>query len=367
MITGETGAGKTMVVTALGLLLGGRADSGAVRTGAKGARVEGGCASDGLPGRAARKRVDGLGGEVEDGELLLARRVGRGPLPRVRRGPGGPGRRARRRSPTCWWPCTASPTSTGCCRPAAQRDALDRFAGARRRGCAPATPTTSVAGDEAELAEVCTPPWSAPRKPTCCASGSARSRRSRPGRARTTPWTWRSRLGLADTLRTAADQARDALLGDEAAPTPSHRFAARKCSSRSASTTRGGRAGRPARRGQLPALRRGRRRGVVRLGGRHRPGPARRVSDRRAALTALTRKYGETIDDVLAWSRRPRAAAGPGQHRGTHRGAASGGPPAARGLAAHGSALSAARARRPPTSEGRSARSSPRWRCRMPS
>ncbi|WP_312008640.1 AAA family ATPase [Nocardioides alcanivorans] len=41
VITGETGAGKTMVVTALGLLLGGRADSGAVRTGATRARVEG--------------------------------------------------------------------------------------------------------------------------------------------------------------------------------------------------------------------------------------------------------------------------------------------------------------------------------------
>ena len=40
-LTGETGAGKTMVVTALGLLLGGRADSGAVRTGARSARVEG--------------------------------------------------------------------------------------------------------------------------------------------------------------------------------------------------------------------------------------------------------------------------------------------------------------------------------------
>ena len=40
-ITGETGAGKTMVVTALGLLLGGRADSGAVRTGARAARIEG--------------------------------------------------------------------------------------------------------------------------------------------------------------------------------------------------------------------------------------------------------------------------------------------------------------------------------------
>lgn len=40
-ITGETGAGKTMVVTALGLLLGDRSDSGAVRSGATRAVVEG--------------------------------------------------------------------------------------------------------------------------------------------------------------------------------------------------------------------------------------------------------------------------------------------------------------------------------------
>ncbi|MDN3312051.1 DNA repair protein RecN [Microbacterium oryzae] len=40
-ITGETGAGKTMVVTGLGLLLGQRADSGAVRAGASQAIVEG--------------------------------------------------------------------------------------------------------------------------------------------------------------------------------------------------------------------------------------------------------------------------------------------------------------------------------------
>ncbi len=41
VVTGETGAGKTMVVTGLGLLLGLRADTGAVRAGAKAARVEG--------------------------------------------------------------------------------------------------------------------------------------------------------------------------------------------------------------------------------------------------------------------------------------------------------------------------------------
>ena len=69
-ITGETGAGKTMVVTALGLLLGGRADSGAVRTGAKSARVEGLVRSD-SPALAAA--VDAVGGEVEDGRLVLAR------------------------------------------------------------------------------------------------------------------------------------------------------------------------------------------------------------------------------------------------------------------------------------------------------
>ncbi|WP_152176329.1 AAA family ATPase, partial [Mycobacterium tuberculosis] len=40
-ITGETGAGKTMVVTGLGLLLGQRADSGAVRKGAAQASVAG--------------------------------------------------------------------------------------------------------------------------------------------------------------------------------------------------------------------------------------------------------------------------------------------------------------------------------------
>ncbi|MDN5670034.1 MAG: AAA family ATPase, partial [Renibacterium salmoninarum] len=40
VVTGETGAGKTMVVTAVGLLLGARSDAGAVRLGAKSAAAE---------------------------------------------------------------------------------------------------------------------------------------------------------------------------------------------------------------------------------------------------------------------------------------------------------------------------------------
>ena len=74
VITGETGAGKTMVVTALDLLLGGRADSGAVRTGAKAARVEG-LVNLEAAGPELTAVVEELGGDVEDGRLLIARQI----------------------------------------------------------------------------------------------------------------------------------------------------------------------------------------------------------------------------------------------------------------------------------------------------
>ncbi|MCM3615052.1 DNA repair protein RecN [Microbacterium enclense] len=77
-ITGETGAGKTMVVTGLGLLLGQRADSGAVRSGAAQAAVEGVwlVPEDG----PVAVRVREAGGDVEPvgggaAELYLGRTV----------------------------------------------------------------------------------------------------------------------------------------------------------------------------------------------------------------------------------------------------------------------------------------------------
>lgn len=77
-ITGETGAGKTMVVTGLGLLLGQRADSGAVRAGASQATVDGVwiVPEDG----AVAERVREAGGDVEpigDGraELFVGRSI----------------------------------------------------------------------------------------------------------------------------------------------------------------------------------------------------------------------------------------------------------------------------------------------------
>ncbi|MEU6393786.1 DNA repair protein RecN [Streptomyces sp. NPDC046939] len=72
-VTGETGAGKTMVVTSLGLLLGGRADPALVRIGAKNAVVEGRVA---VPaGSAALARAEEAGAELDDGVLLVSRTV----------------------------------------------------------------------------------------------------------------------------------------------------------------------------------------------------------------------------------------------------------------------------------------------------
>jgi len=71
VITGETGAGKTMVVTALGLLRGARADSGLVRSGTEQARVE---AIVAIPeGSRVGELVDNAGGSVDDGVLVLSR------------------------------------------------------------------------------------------------------------------------------------------------------------------------------------------------------------------------------------------------------------------------------------------------------
>ncbi|MGB7448490.1 MAG: DNA repair protein RecN [Ornithinimicrobium sp.] len=80
VITGETGAGKTMVVSALGLLLGARADAQQVRTGHPAAIVE--CELDVEADHPAARRVREAGGDVREG-LLLARTVGAGGRSRV--------------------------------------------------------------------------------------------------------------------------------------------------------------------------------------------------------------------------------------------------------------------------------------------
>jgi DNA repair protein RecN (Recombination protein N) len=76
VITGETGAGKTMVVTGLGLLFGGRADAGRVRADPGRAVVEGRLRLAEPLATTVHTRVSDAGAEPdEDGSLLLSRTV----------------------------------------------------------------------------------------------------------------------------------------------------------------------------------------------------------------------------------------------------------------------------------------------------
>jgi len=75
VLTGETGAGKTMVLTALGLLLGERSDTSAIRQGQEQTFVEGRWL---IPNHAkAKQLVSEVGGVIEDGQLLVNRIVSR--------------------------------------------------------------------------------------------------------------------------------------------------------------------------------------------------------------------------------------------------------------------------------------------------
>jgi DNA repair protein RecN (Recombination protein N) len=73
LLTGETGSGKSIVVDALGLLLGGRASPEMVRTGAARARVSG--IFEVAESPALAKLLEDAGIEMEDRELLIEREI----------------------------------------------------------------------------------------------------------------------------------------------------------------------------------------------------------------------------------------------------------------------------------------------------
>ena len=126
-LTGETGAGKSILLDALGLALGARADSGLVRRGADHASVS---AEFELPaGHPAFALMAEADLAVED--RLVIRRTGQ----RRRTQPGAPQRSAGLGRPCCarsarrWSRCTASFETHGLMNPQTHRSVLDGFAG----------------------------------------------------------------------------------------------------------------------------------------------------------------------------------------------------------------------------------------------
>ena len=305
VITGETGAGKTMVVTALGLLLGGRAVAGAVRTGAKNARVEGVIGVGGLPGFVAA--VDEAGGEVEDDRVVLARNVAA--EGRSRAWVGGAA------VPVSALASVAEPLVAvhgqsdqhRLLKPAAQRDALDRFGG---------VPLAKAMASYTELHERLIEVERDLRAVVLSAQERAREADQlrfglteiegvapEPGEDVSLA-AEEGRLGFADTLRTAAEQAREALSSEQGSPDALATTSSARTlleSVREHDPQAGELADRLA---EVTYLLSDVAADVASYAARLDTDPNRlaAVSERRAALTSLTRKYGETIDEVLGWA-----------------------------------------------------------------
>jgi len=73
LLTGETGAGKSILVDALSLVLGGRSGTEMIRSGADRASVE--AEFDVTSNRAARQCLDERGYRVEDGSIVVRREI----------------------------------------------------------------------------------------------------------------------------------------------------------------------------------------------------------------------------------------------------------------------------------------------------
>ncbi len=117
--------------------------------------------------------------------------------------------------------------------------------------------------------------------------------------------TEESRLGFADTLRTAAEAAREALSSDQDSPDALGAVAAARRALESVREHDPEVAALADRVAEVSYLLADVAADVASYSTGVETDPARlaAVSERRAALTTLTRKYGETVDEVLEWSR----------------------------------------------------------------
>ncbi|MFE2866906.1 DNA repair protein RecN [Embleya sp. NPDC059259] len=314
VVTGETGAGKTMVVTGLGLLFGGRADAGLVRNGTGKALVEGRLSvpADSPAGRRAAE----AGAEVDDGELLLARTVSA--EGRSRAHVGG------RSAPIGLLTDLADDLiavhgqtdQQRLLRPARQRGALDRYAGE-----AVSVPLKAYGGVyrrlrevSAELTEITTRARERAQEADLLRFGLTEIEQVVPQPGEDAELAAETlRLGHADALRTAATTAHEALLGDPETGTDAvdastllgaaHRAVEAVRAHDPALAALADRLGEVGYlvsdvAGELASYAAGVDADPVRLAA---------AEERRAALSGLTRKYGESIDEVLAWAERSAA------------------------------------------------------------
>ncbi|MFF4355055.1 DNA repair protein RecN [Streptomyces sp. NPDC001530] len=312
-VTGETGAGKTMVVTSLGLLLGGRADPALVRIGAKNAVVEGRIA---MPtGGTAVVRAEEAGAELDDGALLISRTVSAEGRSRAHLGGRSVPVGVLAELADELVAVHGQTDQQGLLKLSRQRQALDRYA-----GDAVAVPLAKYAGAyrrlraiSAELDEITTRARERAQEADMLRFGLDEIEAVEPRAGEDVELAAEAeRLGHAEALASAATAAHAALAGNPEDPegidattlvAGAHRALEAVRSHDSALAALSGRIGEIGIllgdvAGELAGYADDLDADPLRLAA---------VEERRAALTQLTRKYGEDINAVLAWAEQSAA------------------------------------------------------------
>ncbi|MEU4895414.1 DNA repair protein RecN [Streptomyces sp. NPDC044780] len=307
-VTGETGAGKTMVVTSLGLLLGGRADAALVRIGAKAAVVEGRVTVDARS--AVAVRAEEAGAELDDGALLISRTLSAEGRSRAHVGGRSVPVGLLSELADDLVAVHGQTDQQGLLRPARQRQALDRYAGDAVAGPLEkyAEAYRRLRAVSAELEELTTRARERAQEADLLRFGLEEIAAAEPLPGEDAELAAEAeRLGHAEALASAAALAHAALAGNPEDPegvdaatlvAGAHRALE---GVRSHDPALAGLADRIGEVGILLSDVAGELAGYaddldadpLRLAA---------VEERRAALAQLTRKYGETIADVLAWA-----------------------------------------------------------------
>ncbi|MEU1020372.1 DNA repair protein RecN [Streptomyces sp. NPDC005898] len=307
-VTGETGAGKTMVVTSLGLLLGGRADPALVRIGAKSAVVEGRIA---VPADSpAAVRAEEAGAELDDGALLVSRTVSAEGRSRAHLGGRSVPVGVLAELADDLVAVHGQTDQQGLLKPARQRGALDRYA-----GDAVAVPLAKYTAAyrrlravTTEVEEITTRARERAQEADLLRFGLEEIGGVEPRAGEDTELAAEAeRLGHAEALASAATSAHAALAGNPEDPEVVDAATLVAGASRALEAVR---AHDPAlsalaeRLGEIGILLSDVAGELAGYADDLDADPLRlaAVEERRAALTQLTRKYGADIDAVLAWA-----------------------------------------------------------------
>lgn len=308
VVTGETGAGKTMVVTALELLLGARADVGLVRHDAERSRVEGRVLVD--PDGPVASRAAELGAVLDDDTLIVSRLVSSSGRSRATAGGAAIPAATLASMSADLVVVHGQSDQQLLLTPFAQRQCLDRFGGEA------VSSVLSVHRDlfdtlqrvAAELDEVTTKARERAREADVLRLGLAEIEAAdpRPGEDRGL-LAEEGRLAYADSLRRSAEEARAALSGAEdmslgadaigLVATARKSLEAERDHDPRLATLADELASASYALADVAA-------DISSYAESVDTDPARLVGvqERRAVLSGLTRKYGETVDEVLTWS-----------------------------------------------------------------